>query len=186
MKIEELNTIRAAVREPVADILTACIPNLVRIPHENEFYLPSTTPDGTPCYVKIAIGVPNWYDTAKTEAFSLTERIEKAEADFNEKERKKAEAEAKKSEKGETETTSRVDNTEYDEKVLSYLREHTEAISAADLYEAHEWDLDNKETKGKMISALSRLAKANKVSKIASRGASLWLAKEATEEEENE
>lgn len=183
MKIEELNAIRAAVREPVADILTACIPNLVRIPHENEFYLPSTTPDGTPCYVKIAIGVPNWYDTAKTEAFSLTERIEKAEADFNEKERKKTEAEAK---KGETETTSRVDNTEYDEKVLSYLREHAEAISAADLYEAHEWDLDNKETKGKMISALSRLAKANKASKIASRGASLWLAKEATEEEEDE
>lgn len=186
MKIEELNAIRAAVREPVADILTACIPNLVRIPHENEFYLPSTTPDGTPCYVKIAIGVPDWYNTAKREAFSLTERIEKAEADFNERERKKAEAKAKKDEKGENETTSRVDNTEYDEKVLSYLREHTEAISAADLYEAHEWDLDNKETKGKMISALSRLAKANKVSKIASRGASLWLAKEATEEEENE
>lgn len=176
MNLTEMNAIRAAVREPVADILTATIPNLVRIPHENEFYLASTTPEGTPCYVKITVGVPNWYDTAKTEAFNLEARIAKAEADYADKEKRKAEAEAKKSENGEP-AERKVDNTAYDAKVLNFLREHEEAISAADLYTAHEWDMDNKETKGKMISALSRLAKADKVSKIANKGAALWIAK---------
>lgn len=173
MKINEVNEIRAAVREPIADILTATIPNLVRIPHENEFYLPSTTPDGTLCYVKITIGVPNWYNTAKTEAFNLDARIAKAEAEYADKEQRKAEA--KKSEKSET-ANRKVDNTAYDEKVWNFLNEHEEPISAADLYTAH-WDITSTETKGKMVSALSRLAKADRVSKIVNNGASLWITK---------
>lgn len=57
---------------------------------------------------------------------------------------------------------------------FSFLSEHEEPISAADFFEAHEWDEENKETKGKLISALSRLNKEGKVNKIDGKPSAKW------------
>ena len=86
----------------------------------------------------------------------------------------KAENAKKRAERSENPVSKKVDNTAYDAKVLSFLSEHEEPISVADFFNAHEWDEENKETKGKLISALSRLNKEGKVNKIDGKPSAKW------------
>lgn len=172
MKIEEMNALRAQYREPVIETLEATFPDRIRrVPHTNDLYLMTNAPDGHPQEVKISVGVPIWIDTEKTKAFCYEDAVAKAEAEFAEKEAKKAENAKKRSE---TPVSKKVDNTAYDAKVLSFLSEHEEPISVADLFSAHEWDEENKETKGKLISALSRLNREGKVNKIDGKPSAKW------------
>lgn len=174
MKIEEMNAIRAQYREPIIETLEATFPNIIRIPHTNDFYIPTGAPNNQPQYVKLSVGVPAWIGTEKSPAFSIDATIAKAEADFAEKEAKKAENAKKRAERSANPVSKKVDNTAYDAKVLSFLSEHEEPISVADLFNAHEWDEENKETKGKLISALARLNKEGKVNKIDGKPSAKW------------
>lgn len=174
MKIEEMNQIRSTFREPVVAQLETAFPNIIRIPHTNDFYIPTYAPDNQPQYVKLSVGVPAWIGTEKSPAFSIDATIAKAEADFAEKEAKKAENAKKRAERSANPVSKKVDNTAYDAKVLSFLSEHEEPISVADLFNAHEWDEENKETKGKLISALARLNKEGKVNKIDGKPSAKW------------
>lgn len=174
MKIEEMNAIRSTFREPVVAQLENTFPGLVRIPHTNDFYIPTGAPEGQPQYVKLSVGVPAWIGTEKSPAFSIESATQKAEADFAEKEAKKEENAKKRAERSANPVSRKVDNTAYDAKVVSFLSEHEEPISAADLFAAHEWDEENKETKGKLISALARLNREGKVNKIDGKPSAKW------------
>ena len=169
MKIEEMNALRAQYREPIIETLEATFPGLIRrVPHTNDLYIMTNAPEGHPQEVKISVGVPLWISTDKTKAFCYEDAVAKAEAEFAEKEAKKAEK------RSENPASKKVDNTAYDAKVLSFLSEHEEPISVADFFDAHEWDEENKETKGKLISALSRLNKEGKVNKIDGKPSAKW------------
>ena len=175
MKIEEMNALRAQYREPIIETLEATFPGLIRrVPHTNDLYIMTNAPEGHPQEVKISVGVPLWISTDKTKAFCYKDAVTKAEAEFAEKEAKKAENAKKRAERSENPVSKKVDNTAYDAKVLSFLSEHEESISVADLFNAHEWDEENKETKGKRISALSRLNKEGKVNKIDGKPSAKW------------
>lgn len=98
--------IRTNIKDTVAQWITESIGNTVQI-DDYTYAVPMDKADnGNTIYAKIEISCPNWYNTAKTEAFSLeakveayntelTERAEKAA----EKARKAAEKEAKRKEK---------------------------------------------------------------------------------------
>ena len=175
MKINEMNALRAQYREPVIDTLMNTFPGLIRrVPHTNDLYIMTNAPEGHPQEVKISVGVPAWIGTEKSPAFSIDATIAKAEADFAEKEAKKAENAKKRAERSANPVSKKVDNTAYDAKVISFLSEHEEPITVADLFGAHEWDEENKETKGKLISALSRLNKEGKVNKIDGKPSAKW------------
>ena len=161
MKIEEMNALRAQYREPIIETLEATFPGLIRrVPHTNDLYIMTNAPEGHPQEVKISVGVPLWISTDKTKAFCYEDAVTKAEAEF--------------AERSENPVSKKVDNTAYDAKVLSFLSEHEEPISVADFFDAHEWDEENKETKGKLISALSRLNKEGKVNKIDGKPSAKW------------
>lgn len=98
--------IRTNIKDTVAQWITESIGNAIQI-DDYTYAVPMDKADnGNTIYAKIEISCPNWYNTAKTEAFSLeakveayntelTERAEKAA----EKVRKAAEKEAKRKEK---------------------------------------------------------------------------------------
>lgn len=98
--------IRTNIKDTVAQWVTESIGNAIQI-DDYTYAVPMDKADnGNTIYAKIEISCPNWYNTAKTEAFSLeakveayntelTERAEKAA----EKARKAAEKEAKRKEK---------------------------------------------------------------------------------------
>lgn len=178
MRIEEMNAIRSAARETVVPTLVEAFEKkgmkITKIPHENTWYVELDMGENMPTHAKITLGIPTWTSTEKVPAFNLETAIAKAEADFAAKEEKKAANAAKRAERAANPKPARVDNTAYDAKVLEYLGAHEEPISAADLFAAHEWDEENKETKGKLISALSRLAKENKVENVKDKSKSYW------------
>ena len=98
--------IRTAIKDTAAQWITESIGNAIQI-DDYTYVVPMDKADnGNTIYAKIEISCPNWYNTAKTEAFNLetkvaafnaelTERAEKAA----EKARKAAEKEAKRKEK---------------------------------------------------------------------------------------
>ena len=98
--------IRTNVKDTAAQWITESIGNAIQI-DDYTYVVPMDKADnGNTIYAKVAISCPNWYNTAKTEAFDvdakvaafnaeLAERAEKAA----EKARKAAEKEAKRKEK---------------------------------------------------------------------------------------
>lgn len=175
MTILEANAIRSAARSLVVPTFEETFPNAVKLPHKNIWYVPITMEgEDMPQYVKVEIGVPAWVTSGKVTAFDLEAAIAKDEADFAEKEQKKAENAAKREANADKPKERKVDNTAYDAKVLAYLGEHEEPITAADFFAAHEWDEENKETKGKLTSALTRLGKAGKVVNQKDKSKSYW------------
>lgn len=94
--------IRTNIKDTVAQWITESIGNAIQI-DDYTYAVPMDKADnGNTIYAKIEISCPNWYNTAKTEAFSLEAKVEAYNTELTEraeKVRKAAEKEAKRKEK---------------------------------------------------------------------------------------
>lgn len=174
MTLTEMNAFRSTARTPIVEKVVESLAsmNITRIPGTNKYYVP-TSVDGVPCYVGIEFSVPQWQNTEKVTAFDLNAEVAKAEAEVAAKAEKAAIREANKSAKS---APARVDNAAFDELVITNLLKHGDPVTAADFFEEHEWgEYDGKAvTKNKVISALTRLHKVEKVKKVSADGKNCW------------
>jgi len=98
--------IRTNVKDTAAQWITESIGNAIQI-DDYTYVVPMDKADnGNTIYAKIEISCPNWYATAKTEAFNLETKVAAYNAELAEraekaaeKARKAAEKEAKRKEK---------------------------------------------------------------------------------------
>lgn len=92
--------IRANAKNRVAAEILTAIDGLTKIGDYTWGIQVGTAEDnGNPVYVKIDVSCPNWYATAKSNAFNLNEKVAEYEAKLAEDERKAAEKAAKAAEK---------------------------------------------------------------------------------------
>lgn len=99
--------IRTNVKTTVAEQFTEFFANAIQI-DDFTYVIPMGTAEdnGRPLFAKVEISCPNWYNTAKTEAFDIDAKVEAYNAELAEraekaaeKARKAAEKEAKRKEK---------------------------------------------------------------------------------------
>ena len=158
MTMTEMNAIRNAVRAPFVEKIVEAFPEAVNLMGANDYVIPTVTPDGEPCCVKISISVPTWFDTEKRKGFHLEDAIANAQAEFEQAEARKAENAMKRAKRAAS-PKEKVDNTAYDALVIERLAEVGEPITCADLYERYEWE----GSKQKLSTALGRIAKTGAI-----------------------
>lgn len=168
--MEEKTALRNEAMEMVLPRFNAAFAEALKVPHNNEWYIPVDMGEGKPSFIKVVMSVPEWVDTEKRPAFDFDTCVAKAEQKYLDNEAKRA-ANAEK--RANATSREKVDNTVYDAKVLEYFAEHLEATTAKDFYEAHEWD--EGETKGKLISALTRLSREGKIVCVPDKPANKWI-----------
>lgn len=168
--MEEKTALRNEAMEMVLPRFNAAFAEALKIPHNNEWYIPVDMGEGKPSYIKVVMSVPEWVDTENRPAFDFDTCVAKAEQKYLDNEAKKA-ANAEK--RANATPREKVDNTAFDAKVLEYFAEHLEPVTAKDFYEAHEWD--EGETKGKLVSALTRLNRARKIAVMPDKPANKWI-----------
>lgn len=92
--------IRTNVKTAVAEQFTEFFGNAIQI-DDFTYAIPMGTAEdnGHPLFAKVEISCPNWYNTAKTEAFNLEAKVDAYNAELAERAEKAAEKEAKRKEK---------------------------------------------------------------------------------------
>ena len=91
--------IRTAIKDTAAQWITESIGNAIQI-DDYTYAVPMDKADnGNTIYAKIEISCPNWYATAKTEAFNLEAKVEAYNAELAERAEKAAEKARKAAEK---------------------------------------------------------------------------------------
>lgn len=91
--------IRTNIKDTVAQWITESIGNAIQI-DDYTYAVPMDKADnGNTIYAKIEISCPNWYNTAKTEAFSLEAKVEAYNTELTERAEKAAEKARKATEK---------------------------------------------------------------------------------------
>lgn len=168
--MEEKATLRKEAMEMILPRFNSAFTEALKIPHNNEWYIPVDMGEGKPRFVKVVMSVPEWVSTENRPAFDFDTCVARAERLYLNKEAEKA-ANAEK--RANATPREKVDNTAYDAKVLEYFAEHLEPTTAKDFYEAHEWD--EGETKGKLISALTRLSREGKIVCVPDKPANKWI-----------
>ena len=153
--MEEKATLRKEAMEMILPRFNSAFTEALKVPHNNEWYIPVDMGEGKPCFVKVVMSVPEWVSTENRPAFDFDTCVAKAEQLYLSKEATKA-ANAEK--RANATPREKVDNTAYDAKVF---------------YEAHEWD--EGETKGKLISALTRMSREGKIVCVPDKPANKWI-----------
>lgn len=151
MKIEEMNAIRAEVRNTVLPTFLSAFPTAVNVPGTNDYYVMVGDK-----YVKFSLSVAQWYDTQSKPAFNLDATIAEATDKLAEKEAKRIERENKPKK-----ASGPVDHTDFDNTVYTALASMTEPMTTKVFYDSCEWPEEF--TKGKVTVALKRLTQAGRV-----------------------
>ena len=84
--------IRTNVKNAIAEQFTEFFGNAIQI-DDFTYAIPMGTAEdnGRPLFAKVEISCPNWYNTQRTEAFNLNEKVKAYEAKLSEQAEKAAE-----------------------------------------------------------------------------------------------
>ena len=93
--------IRTNVKDTAAQWITESIGNAIQIDDYTYVVPMDKAENGNTIYAKIEISCPNWYNTQRTEAFNLNEKVKAYEAKLSEQAEKAAEKLRKQREKSE-------------------------------------------------------------------------------------
>lgn len=154
MKIEEMNAIRAEVRNTVLPTFLSAFPTAVNVPGTNDYYVAVGDK-----YVKFGLTVAQWYDTNSKPAFNLKNTIDEATIKLADKEARRVERENRPKK-----SSAPVDHTDFDNAVYAALSTMSEPMPVKEFYDACDWPEEF--TKGKVVVALRRLIESGRAESV--------------------